>query len=119
MRVGLGLGYRAPLDQSNLRFAKQIGASHIVANLLNGAPVKSVEGAGYVVSRPRPDRWSEEALRRLRSEVEAHGLRLAAVESIEPADWYDVLLDGPHRDEQVATISELIRNLGAAGIPML
>jgi mannonate dehydratase len=118
MRAGLGLGYRAPLDRSNLRFAKQIGASHIVASLLNGAPIKSPDGS-YVVSRSRPDRWSEDALRRLRSEVEAEGLRLAAVESIEPADWYDVLLDGPLRDEQVAGISQLIRNLGAAGIPTL
>jgi mannonate dehydratase len=120
MFVGLGLGYRAQLNRDNLRFAKQVGASHIVASLLNGAPVKSPGGASeYVLSRSRPDRWSETALVRLRSEIEEEGLLLAAVESIEPADWYDVLLDGPRRDEQMAGLAQLIRNLGQAGVPML
>jgi mannonate dehydratase len=120
MFVGLGLGYRAELNRDNLRFAKQVGASHVVASLLNGAPVKSADGgSAYVLSRSRPDRWSEAALVRLRSEIEHEGLYLAAVESIEPADWYDVLLDGPRRDQQIAGLSQLIRNLGRAGIPML
>jgi hypothetical protein len=42
--VGLGLGYRAEINQDNLRFARQIGASHIIASLLNGAPTQSAAG---------------------------------------------------------------------------
>lgn len=123
MFVGLGLGYRAPLTRDNFRFAKQVGASHIVASLLHGAPVKTATGAPgrqqYVVSRPRPERWSRDALLELRRGVEAEGLRLAAVESLEPADWYDVLLDGPRREKQMAGLKQIVRNLGAAGIPAL
>jgi len=123
MLVGLGLGFRAPLTRDNLRFAKQAGASHIVASLLHGAPVNAVTGEHggnrYVVSRSRPDRWSSEALIELRRSIEAEGLRLAAVESLEPADWSDVLLDGPRRQEQIAGLQQIVRNLGAAGIPAL
>jgi mannonate dehydratase len=119
MHVGLGLGFRAELSPGNLRFARQAGATQIVASLLNGAPTAGAAPSSYVVSRSRPDRWSREALVKLRRRIEAEDLRLAAIESIEPADWYDVLIDGPRRERQLAGLKELVKNLGAAGIPIL
>ena len=47
------------------------------------------------------------------------GLTLAAIENFDPAHWYDVLLGGPRRDEQIAVLQEIIRNVGAAGIPAI
>jgi len=41
------------------------------------------------------------------------------LENIDPAHWWDVLLDGPRKKEQLGNIKELIRNLGRAGIPVL
>ncbi len=120
MIVGLGLGHRAPLDSRNLRFARQAGATHIVATLLHSSPANA-PGAKppYLTSRSRPDLWSREALEGLRRAVEAEGMHLESVESIEPADIHDVLLDGPLREQQIAGLQQIIRNLGAAGIRML
>jgi mannonate dehydratase len=120
MIVGLGLGHRARLSRDNFRFARQAGATHIVATLLNSSPANASGTPGpFLVSRSRPDLWSRDALVELRRQVEAEDLHLEAVESIEPADLHDVLLDGPLRSQQIAGLQDIIRNLGAAGIPML
>jgi mannonate dehydratase len=120
MIVGLGLGHRARLARENFRFARQAGATHIVATLLNSSPANAPgTEEPFLVSRSRPDLWSREALTELRRRVESEDLHLEAVESLEPADLHDVLLDGPLRTQQIAGLQDIIRNLGAAGIPML
>ncbi len=120
MIVGLGLGHRARLSRENFRFARQAGATHIVATLLNSSPANaSGTPSPLLASRSRPDLWSREALTELRRQVESEDLHLEAVESLEPADLNDVLLDGPRRDVQIAGLQDIVRNLGAAGIPML
>ncbi|MGH7912830.1 MAG: mannonate dehydratase, partial [Candidatus Dormibacteraceae bacterium] len=35
------------------------------------------------------------------------------------ADWYDVLLDGPRREEQMETVARLLRDLGELGVPTM
>jgi mannonate dehydratase len=71
------------------------------------------------VSDNRNRLWSLDELRDLRKAVEAEGLVLAAIENFDPSHWYDILLDGPKKREQLANIQELIRRLGKAGIPCM
>ena len=40
-----------------------------------------------------------------------------STENFNPADWYDVLLDGPKRQEQIERLKQVITRVGKAGIP--
>ena len=63
--------------------------------------------------------WTIEELTDVRRAVEAEGLTLAAIENLDPSHWHDVLLDGPRKREQLEDVKTIVRNLGAAGIPVL
>ncbi len=126
MKLGLGL-YRHMLTRDNFRFARQAGATHIVAHLVDyfrGAadarhdqPVGADRGWGPAGD---PDRlWTLEELTALRKKINAAGLELAAIENFDPAHWHDVLLDGPRRREQIENLKTIVRRVGQAGIPIL
>jgi mannonate dehydratase len=126
MKLGLGL-YRHMLTRENFQFARQAGATHIVAHL-----VDYFRGGSY---NPRDNQptgndagwglagdgslWSQEELNKLRSDVEAWGMKLEAIENFDPAIWHDILLDGPKRAEQIENVKTTIRRLGQAGIPIM
>jgi len=55
----------------------------------------------------------------LRSDVEAAGLKLEAIENFDPAHWHDVLLDGPRRAQHIENVKTILRRMGRAGIPMM
>ncbi len=123
MYLGLGL-YRHMLTEDHFRFAQQAGATHIVAHLtdyfrteesLNTA--SGEENWGYTDNQDRL--WTYEELRDLRAAVNAAGLELAAIENFDPAHWYDVLLDGPRKHEQLENLKTMIRAMGKAGIPCM
>jgi mannonate dehydratase len=124
MNLGLGL-YRHMLTPDNFRFAKQAGATHIVAHLVDyfasGPRIPHSQSAGYGwgITRNQGKLWTVEELTALRQAIEAEGLTLAAVENLDPSHWHDVLLDGPLRDRQLEDVKTIVRNLGAAGIPVL
>jgi mannonate dehydratase len=111
MKIGLGL-YPRLLTPENYRFARQAGATHVVAHL---------PGYSKTVTRPVPAGhvWTLDELRALRGAINAEGLELAAIENFEPEHWYDVLLDGPRKAEQLAGLKTIIRNMGQAGIPVM
>ena len=127
MHLGLGL-YRHMLTRENFQFARQAGATHIVAHLVDyfkgGAhhpgdsqPTGTEQGWGLAGD---PEKlWSAGELRALRTAVEAEGLKLEAIENFDPAHWHDVLLAGPKRERQLENIKTMIRNLGEAGIPIM
>jgi mannonate dehydratase len=127
MKLGLGL-YRHMLTRENFQFARQAGATHIVAHLVDyfrgGAhgvhddqPTGADLGWGHAGD---PDKlWSADELLALRREVESHGLVLEAIENFDPAHWYDVLLDGPKKDAQLDNVKAILRALGRAGIPVM
>jgi mannonate dehydratase len=115
MKLGLGL-YPRLLTPENLRLARQIGVSHVVAHL----PDWTSSGArGVEAPDGRSPIWCYEELRDLRQTIVDAGLELAAIETFEPAHWSDVLLDGPRKQEQMEGLRQIIRNMGRAGIPVM
>ncbi|HLX96859.1 MAG TPA: mannonate dehydratase [Verrucomicrobiae bacterium] len=127
MKLGLGL-YRHMLTRENFQFARQAGATHIVAHLVdyfkggahnpNGNQPTGTE-QGWGLAGDPEKLWSAEELCELRQAVEAEGLKLEAIENFDPAHWHDVLLDGPKRNRQIENVKTIIRNLGQAGIPIM
>ncbi|MCX7605537.1 MAG: mannonate dehydratase [Bryobacteraceae bacterium] len=128
MHLGLGL-YRHMLNAEHYAFARQAGCTHIVAHLVDyfhkgagnprhnqptGGPNQPWGHAGD------PERlWTVEELRALRREIEDAGLKLAAIENLDPAHWCDVLTDGPRRAAHIENVKTIVRRMGEAGIPVL
>jgi len=127
MKLGLGL-YRHQLDDEHFRFARQCGCTHIVAHLVDyfrssrsNRPGDQPVGddTGWGLAGDPHHLWTVEELTDLRRRVNAAGLELEAIENFDPAHWHDVLLDGPRKAEQLENLKIIIRNLGAAGIPIM
>lgn len=123
MRLGLGL-YRHMLTADNFRFARQAGATDIVAHLTDYFKTPRIPSAlerndGWGDAGDPGRLWTYSDLRTLRESVEAEGLTLAALENFDPAHWHDILLDGPLRDRHVAAVREMIRDMGRAGIRVM
>ncbi|MBP6333796.1 Mannonate dehydratase [bioreactor metagenome] len=120
--------YRHHLTRENFLYARQLGCTHLVIHLVdyfhrekdpvtgNNQPVGDADGWGVTRNR---DVWSYEELRDIRKSIEDEGLVLEAIENFDPGFWYDVLLDGPKKAEQMEGLKQLIRNIGRAGIPIM
>ena len=127
MKLGLGL-YRHMLKRENYYFARQAGATHVVAHLVDyfkgGAhsssdnqPTGTDQGWGLAGD---PDTlWSLEELQALRKDIKDAGLELEAIENFDPAHWHDVLLDGPKKKQQLENLKTIVRRVGEAGIPVM
>ena len=123
MKLGLGL-YRHMLTPENFRFARQAGATHIVAHWVDyfHGTVKipeSDEARNWGVIQNQDRLWTVEELRDLKNAVNAEGLELAAIENLDPSHWHDVLLDGPRKQQHLENVKTIVRNIGKAGIPVL
>jgi mannonate dehydratase len=128
MKVGLGL-YRHMLTPEYYAFARQAGCTHVVIHLVDyfnrgssNPRTNQPTGAKYEpwgVAGDPEKLWTVDELQRIRREIEAHGLVVAAIENIDPAHWHDVLLDGPARPEQIEKVKTILRRMGEAGIPVL
>ncbi len=127
MKLGLGL-YRHMLTRDNYLFARQAGATHLVVHLVDyfrggshnprdNQPTGTDNGWGLAGD---PNLlWSLDELIAMRREIEGAGLKLEAIENLDPAHWHDILLDGPKRAEQIENVKTIIRRMGKAGIPIL
>jgi mannonate dehydratase len=122
MKLGLGL-YRELLNRETLQFARQAGVTHIVAHLPGHFVRKQFEiitsdraAYGFGVSDGADPIWTLEGLRDLKALVNTADLELEALENFAPAHWYDILLDGPRRSEQMAQLKQILRDMGRAGI---
>lgn len=127
MKLGLGL-YRHMLTRENFQFARQAGATHIVAHYVDyfkggkhnprdNQPTGTDTGWGLAGD---PNKlWTLEEIVALKKEVNAAGLDLEAFENFDPAHWHDVLLDGPKKQQQLENVKTIIRRLGQAGIPVM
>jgi mannonate dehydratase len=122
MKLGLGL-YRTLLNPKALRFARQAGVTHIIAHLpghftrgKDKIITSDQEAYGFGISEGDDPIWTYEGLRDLKVLVNSAGLELEALENFAPAHWYDVLLDGPRRAEQMAHLAQIVRDMGRVGI---
>jgi mannonate dehydratase len=80
-------------------------------------PVGELGGWGYAGD---PNRlWTVEQLRETKKQIEDAGLLWEAIENFDPAHWYDVLLDGPRKRQQLEGLKQMIRAVGEAGIPII
>jgi len=127
MKLGLGL-YRHMLTPENFAFAKQAGATHIVAHLVDyfkggghSGPDDQPTGTdyGWGLAGEADRLWTLEEMTALRRSIEAAGLKLEAIENFDPAHWHDILLDGPKRALHIENIRTIIRRMGQAGIPLM
>lgn len=127
MKLGFGL-YSHMLDKEHYAFARQAGATHIIAHLTDyfykgdkdgeaDQPLGNIErGWGFTEKKKI---WSVEQLLSLKQKMAEYDLKLEALENLDPVFWYEVLLDGQEREQQIENLKELIRNMGLAGIPIL
>ena len=92
------------VTEERLEFAKQIGVTGIIVH------TPKLPGDGY---------WEFNSLLNLRTRVEAAGLKLEAISSLPWRFYYRVMLGLPGRDEQIENWCKTLRNMGAAGIPIL
>lgn len=129
MKIGLGL-YRHMLSRESYDFARQAGCTHLVIHLVDyfrdsdanprdNQPTGGKLGYWGLAGDPNDQLWTVGELRRIRREIEDAGLALEAIENLDPAVWYDILLDGPWRAQQIEHVKTIIRNMGEAGIPVL
>src|SRR4029078_8881339 len=126
MKLRLGL-YRHMLTREIFQFARQAGATHIVAHLVDyfqsdrsgthDQPTGADQGWGR--GGDPHHLWTVDALVARRDEVNSSGLELEAIENFDPAHWYDILLDGPRKREHFENIKTIIRHVGEAGIPII
>src|SRR6218665_2364849 len=127
MKVGIGL-YRHMLNEDHFNFAKQCGCSHAVVHLVDyfnqghqpdkaDQPIGDGRGWGYAGNSKKM--WETDELLRLKKQINRAGLEWEAIENFDPADWHDILLDGPAKKRQTEEIKRLIRNVGKAGIPII
>lgn len=124
MKLGFGL-YKHMLNTEHYNFAKQCGATHLVIHLVDyfghnkdnaDQPIGGTSGWGLAGNTD--EIWTYEELVRIKKEINDHGLELEAIENFDPAHWHDILLDGPKRNQQMANLKQLIKNVGKAGIPV-
>ena len=112
------------LTPDNFRFARQAGATHIIAHWVDyfHGTVKIPESdasRNWGVIQNQGKLWTYEELRDLKAAVNAEGLELAAIENLDPSHWHDVLLDGPLKAQHLENVKTIVRNMGKAGIPVL
>ncbi len=128
-KIGFGF-YHHMLNDDGYRFARQCGATHAVVHLVDyfhkgyqhdnhpdNQPVGDSDGWGRAGATRHL--WTYNSLTRIREDMAKHGLTLYALENFDPADWYDVLLGGQKRDEQLEVLKGIIRDAGRAGIPVI
>jgi mannonate dehydratase len=130
MRMKLGLGlYRHMLNEEYYAFAVQAGCTHVVghpvdyfksgaSNPSNNQPTGGRDLPWGVAGNPNA-LWTVEQLVAVRSGIAASGLRLEAIENLDPAHWHDILLDGPSRALHIENVKTIIRRMGEAQIPIL
>ncbi len=123
MKLGLGL-YKSVLTSDNFRFARQAGATHIVVQLVdyikgeNPSLTKNYLN-GWGETRNQGKLWTYEALSTIKKELSSHGLIWEAIENFDPSHWYDVLLDGPKKQQQLEDLKTILKNMGKVGIPVM
>ena len=128
MKLGLGL-YRHMLNDEYYAFAVQAGCTHVIVHLVDyfkqgqansrkNQPTGGKDQPWGVAGDP-DHLWTTEELILLRKQIESAGLKLEAIENLDPAHWHDILLDGPRRALDIRNVHAILRAMGEAGIGTL
>lgn len=121
VKLGLGL-YKHMLTRDNFKFAKQAGCSHLIIHLADyyskkvGVVTATDEKNNYGVATENDKIWTYERMQELQDLAHEEGLEIFGIENFNPANFYDVLLDGPKKNEQMEYLKNVIRNAGKANI---
>ena len=119
MRLGMGL-YKESFTDDNLSFVQQAGCTDLVIHLTD-----YFKGINPSISRGELDGWgncehsplwTEEELNYYVETAKKYNLNIEAIENFNPFFYYDILLDGPKKKEQIEDLKTLIRRIGKAGI---
>ncbi len=106
MAIRLALGHLEGFDDTVATFARQLGLTSVQFHTPSDLPGEQ----GY---------WDLDELVALRERCERAGLVIEGIENVPFAHWDKVLLGRPGRDEQLENYRTTIRNMAAAGIPVL
>lgn len=121
MKLGLGF-HRDHISRDNFRFARQAGCTHVVVHLVErireGLPPSADEFC-FGMTRACGVVWSFEELAAVKKLANNEGLKLEAIENIDPSFWSDILLDGPRKQQQLESLKGLLRDMGKLRIPIL
>ncbi len=98
------IAFKSNGEGSQLRLIAQMGATDVVLDL-----PKSLHGR----------LWPLQELSAMRRRAEAHGLRLSVLEGLGPQPSNRIRLGLEGRDADLEVFCQNIRNMGAAGIPIL
>ncbi len=109
MKVGLGIRGADRNDSNYLKFAKQIGVTHVVLFKPDETVIPSAKDGA----------WSLDDLLRLKRWYREHGLVIEGFENFYPPFWGKILLGRADRQEQLDKVKRSIANLGKAGIPVM
>ena len=119
IKLGFGFYYHM-LNDKHFAFAQQCGATHAVIHLVDYQYQGEKSEKSKRFQQPKGDEngwgiagknlslWNTKYLNEIKSKLSDHGLELLAVENFDPSDWFDVLLDGPRRNEQIKTIKNIL-----------
>jgi len=128
MKLGFGF-YHYMLNDEYYQFARQCGATHAVVHLVDyfhkgsghtqaeNQPVGDLHGWGEAGATR--SLWTYDHFAYLRDSMARHGLTFEAIENFDPADWYDVLLDGPRKQEQIQRLKQIVRDAGKAEVKVI
>jgi mannonate dehydratase len=108
------------LKPENYQFARQCGCTDLIIHLAeyyeNEIVTATDENRNYGESRAHDSIWELDSLLKIKKDAGEFGLNIYGIENFSPADWYDILLDGPEKHNQMAYLKQVIRNVGKAGI---
>ena len=106
MKLGLAIPQDL-LTPDNFRFAKQAGCTQVFVGFgkitVETYPPEVPGGMERRVaySQPNEEAWTYEGMCKMRDMINDAGLEWEAIQSFEVTHWYDVLLDGPRKAEQM------------------
>ncbi len=123
IKLGIGL-YKNLLTPQNFAFARQCGATHIIIHLVdyfgsrNPALSAFAGNMDWGPTSTNDSLWTLDSLKDIQRNAGNFGLEVAGIENFDPGHWHDILLDGPDKYVQIEHLKQIIRTVGAAGIPV-
>lgn len=120
MRIGLGLR-GANVNRENIAFAAQIGCTDIVVTPFRFEKLPKASRwyqrePSMRYAKHNPDEWSVERFTAISKQAKSWGLDFHTIENFNPADYCDIMLDGPRKQEQLDEMCRMMEHAAAAGV---